>query len=292
MIKRINADELQQLLQQDEHEALDFKRKPHSVYANDKYLAGNSQSELVRDVVSLANGNTTAVGKTAHLIFGAEDKKGVDGKRKLYDVSDFVLSSERLMAWVNNKVAPRIPHVDCYPVRIQDKTLFVIAIPPSEFIHITTTKLQTTDEKQYSPHTVFIRVKDSNESASREEENVLRRAKRRYFEHSSYVHPVWAIGLTAFATALLIYSSLADKLVSEETIHFFGPTWAQGLMVAIPTLLMGTTGLIAGKGVVDFKEIQILWLRASRRKRIAMLGLAIITLLYMVGAGCAITWLN
>lgn len=292
MIKRINADELHQLLQQDEHEALDFKRKPHSVYADDKGLAGNSQCELVRDVVALANGNTTAVGKTAYLIFGAEDKKGADGKRKLYDASDFFLSSERLLAWVNHKVAPRIPHVDCYPVRVENKTLFVIAIPPSEFIHITTTKLQTTDEKQYSPHTVFIRVKDSNESASREEESVLRRAKRRYFEHSSYVHPVWAIGLTAFATALLIYSSLADKLVSEEMIHFFGPTWAQGFIVAIPTLLIGTTGFIAGKGVVDFKEIQIVWLRASRRKRMVMIGLGLVTLLYMVGAAYVITWLS
>lgn len=292
MIKRINANELQQLLQQDEHEALDFKRKPHSVYADDKGLAGNSQCELVRDVVALANGNTTAVGKTAYLIFGAEDKKGVDGKRKLNDASDFFLSSERLLAWVNNKVAPRIPHVDCYPVRVENKTLFVIAIPPSEYIHITTTKLQTTDEKQYSPHTVFIRVKDRNESASREEENVLRRAKRRYFEHSSYVHPVWAIGLTALATALLIYSSLADKLVSEEMIRFLGPTWAQGLMVTIPTLLIGTTGFIAGKGIVDFKEIQIVWLRASRRKRMVMIGLGLVTLLYMVGTAYVITWLS
>ena len=54
----MNTEILRELLQKDEYGALDFKRKPHSIFNDDKILAEQNQHELIRDVVSLANAIT------------------------------------------------------------------------------------------------------------------------------------------------------------------------------------------------------------------------------------------
>ena len=264
----MNTEILRELLQKDEYGALDFKRKPHSIFNDDKVLAERNQHELIRDVVSLANGNRHVVGETAYLIFGADDKRDADGNRKLWDAGDFSLSRGQILDWINPKITPRITELDCGLVEIDGKNLFVIEIYPSEDVHVTTTKLQTADRKQYSAQTAFIRVNENNEPASRQEEKTLQRAKRRYFEHSSYVHPVWAIGLSAGITAFIIYWSIGDQLITDEVIDMVGRNWAEAIaLIVVPGLFL-LSGLGLGKIIVDFKDMQRMWIQGSRTRRL------------------------
>lgn len=284
----LQSETLRHLLQKDENGSLDFKRKPHAVFNNDKIIAEQNQHELIRDVVALANGNSHVVGETAYLILGADDKRDAYGNRKLRDIGDFPLTRRQILDWINPKIMPRITELDCGPVEIDGKVLFVITIYPSEDVHITTTTLKTADGKQYSPQTTFFRINENNESASRDEEKTLIRAKRRQFEHSSYVHPIWAIGLSSGITAFILSYSFGGKIVPPEVIPLFGEVWAKILVIGIPTVLFTLTGLMYGKAVVDFKDIQRMWRQGTRKRRIWMVIIAVI----FVGIVFAFIWLS
>jgi hypothetical protein len=277
----MKVEALYPLLQKDENGALDFKRKPHSVFNDNKVLAERNQHELIRDVVALANGNPHVVGETAYLIFGAGDKRDADGNLTLYDVGDFQLSRRQLLDWINTKIAPRITELDCSTVKLEDKRLFVITIYPSEDVHITTSKLQTADGKQYSGQTTFIRINESNKPASREEERTLGQAKRRYFEHSSYINPVWAVGLSAGITAFLIYWAIGDQLITDEMINNLGHNWTTVLILTVPPGLFLIAGLLVGKVIVDFKDIQRIWIQGTKKRRILIVLLGSAFLAYV-----------
>jgi hypothetical protein len=278
----MKEEELCQLLLKKENGALDFKRKPHSVFNEDNILAERNQHTLILDVVALANGNPHVVGETAYLIFGADDKQNEDGSRKLYDTGDFQLSRRQLLDWINAKVSPRITELECEVVTIEGAKLFVITIYPSENVHITTAKLQTADRKQYSAQTTFIRVNENNEPASREEEETLRKAKRRYFEHSSYVNPIWACAFSMGLTAFVIYLAMGERLLTEDMLLYMDSHTAHIFSTLLATTVFIFSGWMLGKVVVDFKEMQILWIQGTKQRRLLMLATGIFVVLLIL----------
>ena len=62
-----------QYLSQDESPTLEFKQEWYT--DEDKSQAKLKKNEMVRDILSLANGNASTAGQDAYLILGAADQK-------------------------------------------------------------------------------------------------------------------------------------------------------------------------------------------------------------------------
>lgn len=91
----MNENLLRNLLREKEGLKLEFK-KEYQIYVNG-YISGDSNDkndlsegqwhELIKDVISIANGNIGTNSLTGYLIIGASDKQNQDGNRTLYDTS-------------------------------------------------------------------------------------------------------------------------------------------------------------------------------------------------------------
>lgn len=277
---------IKRLLPLDESGWLDFKRKPHAVFHKDSKVQSWAVHELIKDIAALANGNQHSVGHTAYLIYGVDDNFNADRSRDLFDIGDFDLTSKQIHGWLKNKVAPRITGIQCYPVIVDKKKLFVIEISASEDVHETLIELKTGQTQSSLKHTVFYRGGEDNDSASMKEISTLRRAKLRYFKHASYVHPVWAITLSMGGTAAFIYWTVSPALFASnaETLPFLDKRTAVIIGTVLGTAIFTFMGWGIGKLVVDLKELVLIWLQASNQKRflIAIIMLTCVVLMLTI----------
>lgn len=169
---------LQKLLRQREGATLEFKRQLHKIYASDGEAKKRQRHELIKDILSLVNGNASVAGETGYLIFGASDELNLDDGRDLYDLSHETLpTSSIILGIVNAFCEPPIDDLQCSAVTIENKLLFVITISPSPHLHETTDKLETPTQT-YSKHVVFIRHNENIEIASARQRMAILELKR------------------------------------------------------------------------------------------------------------------
>jgi len=180
---------LERLIKQQESASLDFKRELHKIFDQNGTTKSGHRDELIRDILSLANGNTTTAGETAFLIFGIDEEVNSSGERVIYGVTERIPSAKDILSIIKPASAPPIEDILCELFEIDSKQIFVVTIFPSPYLHETTRKLKTS-QKQYSEHVVFIRRGESIEIASAKERVAIQDLKKYRHDESNRIDPV------------------------------------------------------------------------------------------------------
>lgn len=175
----MTPEELRNTISQPEGLKLDFKREyklnsPTSAETDkqtwNEFIKGQ-WDEFIRDILALANGNVGASRQTGQLVIGVDDVLLPDGTRNLFDTLDLHLEASQILAAVNSACDPPIADIFLERFVIDGKSICVISIPPSPYIHETTRQLNITKgsfdntgklrhskiAKTYTARTVFIR---------------------------------------------------------------------------------------------------------------------------------------
>jgi hypothetical protein len=176
----MNTEQLKELLRKPEGLKFDFKQKLSMVDSSDNSMKAKFQDEFVRDILALVNGNIGTAGETAYLIVGAEDKLKSDGTRELHDCSHLELPPKEILQKVNARCNPPIPDVQCEFIEMDGKQIFIIAIPPTPYLHEATRDLTLPNQKTYPKNSIFIRRGEEINLASVEEIDAIRREKEQW----------------------------------------------------------------------------------------------------------------
>ena len=192
-------DALRELLRQQESPKLDFKRTlnlakrgPQGTEQQlwSEYVRGQ-WDELIKDVLSLANGNLGYEMSWGDLVVGAADEVGPSGARSMFDTCNLDLTTSQALSKVNFSCAPPLSEIFVEPVHLDGVQLTVISVPPTPHLHESTRELRTTSGEfdatgrlqhfktstVYSPCTVFIRRGEGIHPATAHERKALSQAK-------------------------------------------------------------------------------------------------------------------
>jgi tetratricopeptide (TPR) repeat protein len=177
----MDSDQLFRLLQQAEGLKLDFKKELHRIDHPDRKVKELQRDELVKDLLSLLNGNVGTAGQTAYLIIGAGNELGADKSRDLFDVGEVDVDRLRkqIIESVNRACNPPVPDIQCDVSSVEGKRILAIIIPPSPHLHETTRRLDTPGAI-YQQNTVFIRRAEGTGIASLDESLAIRAEKLRF----------------------------------------------------------------------------------------------------------------
>ena len=264
---RLDADELSQLLLRPEGPTLEFKREWYAIDSRDAEAKSRSRDELVKDVVSLANGSPSTAGDVAYLVIGASDGVGDDGQRQLFDAIDFEPAGvgRRILGIVSSASSPAFTDITFDVLKVESKRLGVITIHPTAHLHETTRVLRAS-EATYTQRTAFIRVGDSTMVASSEDREAISRHKRHRSKEYGRVSPVT---FGAFLGAVLGATSGAT-LGRQSGAAFSGRL---GYAVA-GFVVFGLLGLGLGWSTRQYLEMRRDWYRVPQSLR-WLFGLAV-----------------
>jgi hypothetical protein len=207
---------LRQLLTQPESPTLEFKQEMYKLDSPDGNTKRRQGNELIKDILSLANGNANVAGETAYLIIGAENHFRADGTRQLYDITVQAPQAEDLLKRVNAACTPALDDLLCEHIEIDGKRLVVITIPPSRHLHETLGTLVA--ETIYSPHIVFTRRVDSVEVANGSERLAIQRMKQFHFEQTLRVPPRLISAVSGAVSGGLVPEALIRLNMPTATI--------------------------------------------------------------------------
>jgi predicted HTH transcriptional regulator len=165
------------LISRDESTKLEFKQEynldknrenQNNIQKWNEYIDGQ-WDELIRDLLSIINGNIGVPNEMGYLIIGVDDKRNVDGTRNTYDMKNIAISETQILSKINDSCYPQIPSLSIERVNFEGKTIIVIILPPSPYIHETNRQLNVSrgkfksDQlvecitKNYTEYTAFIR---------------------------------------------------------------------------------------------------------------------------------------
>ncbi len=225
----MDIEQIRQLLQQREPEdlKLDLKRELYGIFHPDSSIRDMQWGELIKDVLSLANGNIGTAGKPGNLVIGVADELNQHGIRELYDVGDVILTGQQVLDKINAVCRPHLPNIYCEILLLDGIRIFVITVPPTPHLHETIRALKT-PKATYPENTVFIRRKEGVGVASTEERDAIKAEKQgskasEALEHERLSFPSGLIhthreGLAAIPR----YARWADKSPDEAYIHSAG----------------------------------------------------------------------
>lgn len=153
----MTPEELRELLTCQEGVKLEFKSEFKLVVLVKKnqqwtrFVEGQWH-EFIKDILSLTNGNSPVTDEPGILVIGAADQLGADGTRELFDIGPLrEITQKKLHDKVNEFTHPPIPDLQLEFVELDGKTLMVVQIPPTRYLHETTRDLITTDLLQIDP---------------------------------------------------------------------------------------------------------------------------------------------
>ncbi len=161
---------LQELMEMNENPKLDFKK----IWRPDDY-----KGELIKDIISIANGNPMTVGKEGLLVFGvSDDKKEINsitddmlfGKRN--NITDMPSLEKDILINLNNLVHPSFLSLKLeFLTSEKQERVFLIRIPSHPYLLSLSKDLVVGKEahpKTYRKGTVFFRVGEQINIASPE----------------------------------------------------------------------------------------------------------------------------
>jgi hypothetical protein len=186
----MDSRDLQRLLSQEEGPTLEFKREWYKLDDPNHDTKKRQRGELVKDVLSLANGNASVAGEPAYLIIGVDDKLDESGCREIFGIGELDLTVERIRQIVNTVCEPPLENILGEMVPVNDKRVFVITIPPSLHLYETTRRLDTCSEHTFTEHVVFIRSKGNVEIASSKDRVAISKMKELRFKETRKAPPV------------------------------------------------------------------------------------------------------
>ena len=89
---------LTKIINRQEGANLEFKRQWYDLENSNPKIAESARGEMIKDILSLANGNTSVAGETSFLIIGVSDETNEHGHRDLFDViTQKPISRQRLL---------------------------------------------------------------------------------------------------------------------------------------------------------------------------------------------------
>ncbi|MEH1833958.1 MAG: RNA-binding domain-containing protein [Nostoc sp.] len=188
----MDTEKLRKIVSQPRETAkLDFKIELYKIYEPKPTVPSEVQKwtdakeqqwgELVKDVLSLTNGNVGTAGQYGYLIIGADDKLKADNTPNLKDVAGETPTQKQVLEKVNSYCNPPLPDLHCDTIELEGKQLLVISIPPSPYLHRLSKQLKT-PKKEFSPHTALIRLGNGERiyEASREEQDAIEKEKQAF----------------------------------------------------------------------------------------------------------------
>jgi hypothetical protein len=174
------------LLAREEGSTLEFKRKPYAIYTEDAREKERQRGEMIKDLLALANGNAITAGDTAYLVIGADNKRGDDGKRRLFDVGapeTHRLLPKNILDIINPACEPALEDISCDQVLVEGVHLLVITVHPTPYLHETNRKLETSSSP-YTEHSAFVRHNEGVRVASAKEREAISTLKKFRFSES------------------------------------------------------------------------------------------------------------
>lgn len=253
--------DIEQLLTLDESATLDFKREWYKIDGVSKESKERQKGELIKDVLSLANGNANVAGETAYLVIGVSDEREEGGKREIVGVENPErITRERILDIVNAVASPHLADIDCHVVPVEQKNIVVITIHPSPHVHETTKQIKT-PTRTFDEYTVFVRHGSGVRVATTKERIALSQIKQLRFDERQNVHPVRFCAVLSFFLGGLLIKQSTDKSLDKYTglVRFLTGGIAS-------SLLGGTLGrvFIDGRGL--WRDIKIRRLRKQSRR--------------------------
>ncbi|MDA0245345.1 MAG: ATP-binding protein [Chloroflexi bacterium] len=264
-----SKNQLPNLLAQDENGWLEFKREMYKVLDKQAKDYNWQKAELVKDILSLANGNIQSAGNIAYLIIGVENTRLADGSRELVGVEEFELPKTQLMDWVNAHAEPPLDELYPHFVTYQDTRLFIIEIPPSPYVHKLKKILQTGEHKKYPENISLMRVGEQTHVADIQQIQALQKAKQHAANFSKSGDSRWVgavVGslLLAAQNWPLIIAKLSDNLAMIELTNLW---WFNFIMRLFAGGLGAVAGFSTGYILQEFKLFHYDWLKGDSKKR-------------------------
>lgn len=236
----MTPDELLRLINQRESPSLEFKRELHRIFDPDKNIQKRHRDEFIRDLLSLANGNTTTAGEKAYLIIGVEDAYEPDKGREVRGITGRTPAQREILSIIRPASEPPVEDLVCETVEIESKQVFVITIFPSPHVHETTRNLSPVDGKFYSEYVIFMRSGDSIQIASTKERQAIQDVKAFRYADSTKGNPVIVGGIVGS----IVGGSVANTYSAKEEL----PSFQRGVVSIIWGLLGGLFGAVIGNG--------------------------------------------
>ena len=174
----MNEKELRKLLKQLEGAKLEFKSQMYQLEGQGRKT---QWTELIKDIIALANGNLGTANEVGYLIIGASDQLGEDGIREIYDVGEVNLTQKQLLDKIGSFCITPLQDLNVETIPIDGKRIFIITIPPSDYLHELEKPLQT-KTWEFSEGSVLLRRIDGEKiyKANDEERSRIRKEKQKW----------------------------------------------------------------------------------------------------------------
>jgi hypothetical protein len=263
----MNIEKLEQLIRQVEGPTLDFKREWYRIDDPNGKTKKRHRNELIKDILSLANGNTISVGESSYIVIGVDDEFNENGDRKLYDIDDALPTSQRILQIVNAACEPSIENICCDLIELNGKRIFAITIPPSPHLHETTRSLSTPHGQIYSKHLVFVRHNEGIQIASAKEREAIQKLKTLHFTEQKNAPPI----LFGAALGAILGGSMAGGLAKKTSSQK-----EDEISAALAGVIAGGTfGGLAGNAYKDLSSIKSEWPYRSNHWRFALVAIIV-----------------
>lgn len=229
------------LREQKETDWYEFKGK-FKLYQSDGELVEKQRDEFLKDILGLANGNSSIIRKTKHLLIGVDDKKfDENGMRVLYDVDYKVPEQSELVKWLQSACSPAVVGISCELVPINGVKLFVITIPPTFDLHETKRELITSNAK-FTQYTVFMRQDEHTVPASVREGVTIQQLKQLHRQEISNPSAGWIGAIAGGIVALFIGNA---KITASQTDIEAAGWIIQALFITLGIFFGWVTGFFA-----------------------------------------------
>lgn len=264
---------LHELLQEKkEKDYFDFKGTL-KLYQADGKLVEKQRDELVKDILGLANGNSSIIRKTKRLIIGANDKQfDENGMRVLHSVDYKVPEQSELVKWLQSACSPAVVGISCELVPINGVKLFVITIPPTFDLHETKRELITPNAK-FTHYTVFMRQDEHTVPASVREGVTIQQLKQLHRQEISNP-PAGRIGAIAGGVVALIIGNA--KITASSQADFESAGWIiQALFIVLGLFF----GWVIGFSSKQWNEVRYDWRYMRLWQKIVFIGVMMIAVI-------------
>ncbi len=129
----MEKSKLKSLLSNSENPKLEFKSK---WYGNTEKLDDKGWGEFLKDIITIANGNSGFTGQPGYLVFGASDEDPQNGSsREIFDISkngmlsDLQKLRDIILRKLRETCSPPLAKIDIDFIELEAKNLLVIEIP-------------------------------------------------------------------------------------------------------------------------------------------------------------------
>jgi len=248
----IPEKKLKELLLQNENPIVEFKCEIHRIDDANQHIKQQATDELIKDIIALVNGNAIFAGETAYLVYGADNKKGNNGKRETFDVGYHKLTASRILDIVNTACEPKIEDISCDEIVLDGKRVLLVTIPPTPYVHETTKSIRPKPDKFFSERIAFIRREQSVGVASQRERETISQVKRfRYGEKRNPPGVSFGILSGGFIGGVMGYAAMKNRHKFPEKPEV---SLATGLAGAVFGAIMGGTSAQIYKQVYELRS--------------------------------------